>query len=511
MFIFWLNLGFVWLPRMNKVAVVGGGMGGLATAARLGKMGWSVEVFDLRDGPGGKNYQHPQGDFRFDSGPSLLTMLEVFQELFEFCGGKMENYFTPIPLDPLCHYWFDDGSHISTPGTTEAFIHKFSQAGWASETELKNFFARCKKLHGIAGTIFLEKSLQEVSTFTSKEGLKSILGLPFIDAFRTLHQAHSRAFSDPRMVQLFDRYATYNGSDPYQAPATLDIIPWVESHGGGWGVKEGIHALAQGLYKLGLEMGVKYHFNTPVDRIVSSKGVVQGLVVQGLETSFDLVVSNADVITTYKLLGDEDAPWSKKYKTLEPSSSGFVYYWGMNKSFSNLGLHNIFFSQDYEKEFTQIFKEKIIPEDPTVYINITSKITPSDAPPGGENWFVLVNTPPHGQQNWKVLGEELKKSIIQRLKKTLGEDLESAIISEGTLSPEDIQNGTGSTFGSLYGLSSNSWNAAFNRHPNRSKRHKGLYFVGGSAHPGGGMPLVLLSARITSQLISKYEKLQKEC
>lgn len=494
---------------MDRAAVVGAGMGGLAAAARLATRGWKVTVFDSQSSPGGKNAQETWEGFRFDTGPSLLTMVPVFRDLFASCGRRLEDFVTPVPLDPLCHYWWDDGSSTRVPGSVSGFIDHFSTLGWASKEALKAFFRRAERLHGIGGTLFLEKSLHQASTYFSPEGLKSILGLPFIDPFRTLHQAHGASFSDPRLVQLFDRYATYNGSDPFQAPATLDIIPWVEYAGGGWGVREGIHALARAMEKLCLDLGVEFRYGEKVDAILSKDGQIRGVEVREEFLPFGTVISNADVLNTYTLLGDEEAPWAKKYRKLEPSSSGFVFYWGMNRSFPDLGVHNIFFSGDYEKEFRQIFREKVLPEDPTVYINITSKITPEDAPPGGENWFILVNTPPHQGQDWSAQGKVLRTSILARLEKALGLPLESHIALERTLTPGDIESRTGSTYGSLYGLSSNTWNAAFARHPNRSTRHKGLYFTGGSAHPGGGMPLVILSGKIVGELVEKYQGRKK--
>jgi phytoene dehydrogenase-like protein len=255
------------------------------------------------------------------------------------------------------------------------------------------------------------------------------------------------------------------------------------------------------------ELGVQFHYDTPVQSIVTEplrrgKHRVRGIGVEGEERPYEIVVSNVDVKPTYEeLLDDTDAPLYQRYRQLEPSSSGLVFYWGMTRVFPQLGLHNIFFSDDYRLEFRQIFDELRCPGDPTVYVNITSRICPEDAPPDHENWFVLINAPHEAGQDWAAETARVRAGVLERLSGILGVNLEEHIAAEATMTPRDIQERTGSAHGSLYGISSNSRNAAFLRHRNRSVRHRGLYFCGGSAHPGGGMPLVVLSARIVADLI----------
>jgi phytoene dehydrogenase-like protein len=188
---------------------------------------------------------------------------------------------------------------------------------------------------------------------------------------------------------------------------------------------------------------------------------------------------------------------------LEPSSSALVFYWGLNRTFSQLDVHNIFFSSDYRREFDQIFSYQECPQEPTVYVNITSKVDQRDAPPQGENWFVMINVPPHQEQDWRAVAADIRPVILKRIEAVLG-SVEPHIVAEAVLSPLDIEN-TGSAFGSLYGLSSNSPLSAFYRHPNRSRRFRGLYFCGGSAHPGGGMPLAVLSGKIAADLVRRHE------
>ena len=492
------------VPAQPKVIVIGAGLGGLAVAARLAHLGFSVQVYEAQPGPGGKAGSQTWNGFRFDTGPSLLTLPEVFDELFAACGRRRQDYFEIVPLDPICQYFFADGSRVAAPGTVAGFIDYFSALGWATRRELEAWFRHIKGIYLRAGPIFLKNGLDEFRTWFSWPGLHGLLGAPRLDALRSLDLAVRSHFQDPRLVQLFDRYATYNGSSPQRTPATMGIIPHIEYAMGGWGVKTGIFGITTGLYQLCLDLGVHFEFNSPVRKIVQDRGRVRGIQTKNGRVEFaDLLVSNADVLATYQLLDDNQAAWSQKYRRLEPSSSGLVFYWGMNRTWSELDLHNIFFSNDYQLEFKQIFELAQVPDQPTVYVNISSKITPSDAPAGQENWFVLINVPANRGQDWQREAVTVRQRILMRLETALGGPVEAHIEMENILTPLDIEEQTGSSFGSLYGLASNTWNTAFGRHPARVRRHPGLYMVGGSIHPGGGMPLVLNSAAIASAAISR--------
>jgi phytoene desaturase len=325
-----------------------------------------------------------------------------------------------------------------------------------------------------------------------------------IDLMRTMNAAQESSFRDPRMVQLLNRYATYNGSDPYQAPATLNNISYVEHGLGGYGVANGIYGIIEGMERLARELGVEIHTNTEVTHIDVCTGYIE---IEGERIPASTVVSDVDVLTLYEqLLDDPDAPLAKRYRRLPPSSSALVFYWGINRTFSELGVHNIFFSEDYRREFEQIHLLAKVPLEPTIYVNITSKLTPTDAPVGQENWFVLINAPPHDGRDWTTELEETRMHVINHLSTVLGTNLEKHIVQESWWTPESIEQETGSYHGSLYGISSNTRMAAFLRHPNFSRRHPGLYLCGGSVHPGGGMPLATLSGMIATEALQAREK-----
>jgi phytoene desaturase len=262
-----------------------------------------------------------------------------------------------------------------------------------------------------------------------------------------------------------------------------------------------MHEISKQITALAKRLGVTFHLNSKVEEIVIDENKVKGIKVNNTFLPFDKVVSNMDLVHTYrKLLPHVAHP--EKLLSQPKSTSALIFYWGISKSFSELGLHNILFSDDYEKEFNALKNGVSIDNDPTIYINITSKFTPSDAPDGHENWFVMINVPANKGQDWDKLITEARENVINKISRILNIDLKSFIVCEDILDPRKIESRTSSYQGALYGNSSNNKFAAFLRHPNFSKKLKNLYFCGGSVHPGGGIPLCLLSAKITSDLIS---------
>lgn len=486
------------------ISVIGSGLGGLSAAIRLAHTGHDVTIYEQSSSPGGKAGTIYLNGFRFDTGPSLITMPFVIEELFESAGEKPSEYLTIRKLENLCRYFYPDGVVLNAYPD----IKKFSREIEAKTSEKKGnlicYLDYCRKIYDLTADIFLFNNLYSVSTYTNTKALKTLLKLSKIDSFRTMNEANRSFFEDEKIIQLFNRYATYNGSNPYSCPATLNIISHVEYNIGGYYIEGGMYNLTDALYKLAGKKGVRFQFNSKVGKIITNKRRVTGIEVNGTYLESNTVISNADVHFTYKnLLGDRNSKQAKKYNSLEPSSSALVFYWGINIKSDKLDVHNILFSSDYKKEFNEIFTEKIYPSDPTIYIYISSKFAIGDAPENCENWFVMINAPYLNDNIKSTDIKKLKQTIIEKIKKYTGYDIQDKIITEQVLTPLDIENKTSSYKGSIYGISSNSRKAAFMRHPNKSKQYKGLYFCGGSAHPGGGIPLVILSGKLCASIIEK--------
>jgi phytoene desaturase len=485
---------------MSKAIVIGSGIAGIASSIRLAVKGYDVEVYEKNNYAGGKLTSFEQDGFRFDAGPSLFTMPQYVDELFKLANKNPKDYFEYQKLEEVCRYFWDDDTKLTAFADVDRFADEIVKNTNSDKEEIYQYLEKSKRIYEITHRVFLENSLHLLKTYTNLNTAKSMLQFGQIDAFRTMAKANESFFSDEKMQQYANRFATYNGSNPYQAPATLNVIPHLEQIFGAYFPKGGMHSITKSLIKLAEDLGVKFQYNKEVEQIKTNNKEVIGVKVNGETITADLVVSNMDVYFTYKkLLKDEQQP--QKILKQERSSSALIFYWGIKKTFSSLGLHNIFFTSNYQEEFKHLFQSKTIYQDPTVYINISSKYQNDDAPEGCENWFTMINVPNNIGQNWEQFKTEARANILKKLSKNFNEDIASLIVTEQVLDPVTIEEKTSSYRGSLYGTSSNNQFAAFLRHANFSKKLKNLYFVGGSVHPGGGIPLALLSAKIVAEMI----------
>ena len=485
---------------MKKAVIVGSGIAGLAAAIRLQNKGYQVQVLEKNAYPGGKLTQIAGNGFRFDAGPSLFTMPNLVTELFEISGKKSTDYFNFDQLDILCNYFYEDGTQIVASADIDTFAAEMEQKTTDSAEKVKKHLEKSAFIYEVTSDQFLNKSLHKLSSFLSLSTLVAVLKSPFLNIFSSMNQVNESSFSDSKTIRLFNRYATYNGSNPYKAPGILNIIPHLEFGLGAYLPRGGMYEITNSLVELAKEIGVEFHFNQEVITIETERSLVKSVTTASGNYAGDIVVCNADIHTVYEKL----IPSAKKLQEVdqqERSSSALIFYWGIDGEFPELDVHNIMFTEDYKAEFHHIFESKTISEDPTIYINITSKKIASDAPKGKENWFVMINVPSVYGQDWEMMIAQARKNILSKISRILGQDIEKLIQFEQQLTPQLIQDKTYSFKGSLYGTSSNNRFAAFFRHKNFSSQYKNLYFCGGSVHPGGGIPLALLSAKIIDKLI----------
>ncbi len=488
------------MPKKN-VAVVGSGVAGLACAARLAASGFSVTIFEQNNAVGGKLGLLQDSGYSWDTGPSLFTQPHLMRALFTDCGRKLEDFFSYRALKEGTQYFWEDGTRLHAAPARNTLLANVGKAFNIPTDALRQYLDDAgESYHKIAG-LFLDRPIHRLSAWDLSGLLPALEALKPAYLTRSLHSYNLSRLAHPALVQMMDRMATYNGSDPYQCPAMLSTIAHLEFNEGVWYAEGGMISIPAALRRLCESLGVTFQTGASVTRILLKDKQVIGAVAGGAEAPTDAVISNSDVFFTYRdLLGDAEA--AKRIARQERSSSGVIFYWGIGKTFPELRLHNVFFSADYEGEFRAIFRDGTVSADPTVYVNITSRQEASHAPPGCENWFVLVNAPAQLLSEAAVAG--LRTSVLDKLSRLLGTDISALIRCEHVIDPAGIQAGSGSFMGALYGTASNSLMAAFNRHPNYSKKYRGLFFAGGTVHPGGGIPLCLRSGKLAADAAAAY-------
>lgn len=492
-----------------QVVVIGAGMGGLSAAIRLATAGVRVTVFEQGAQPGGKLNRWARDGWTFDTGPSLLTMPWVLRDLFTDAGASLDEFVTLDPVDPVCRYCFADGTHLDLTTDSARMAANIEALAPRDVPAFFRFLAHAADLYAVAGEPFLRHPIRRETLRLGRDALfrygLRLRDLPKIASPRTVHQTVSRFFSDPRLRQVFDRYATYNGSSPYRAPAALCLIPFVEFATGAWHPRGGMYRVAEALVALAAQVGVVLHRGTPVTRVIEEGGRATGVrLASGEMMPADAVISNVDVLTTYERLLDAASPGVARtlaaLRALEPSYSAFILLLGTRGTFPRLPHHSIFFPADYAAEFRDIVVRRVSPNDPTIYICRATATDASVAPPGCDNLFVMVNVPYlDGRTDWCEMTAWYREHILEALRRR-GLSLTGAIAVEDVWTPERLERAYGAQRGAIYGFASNGPRAAFLRPPNRSTAIARLYFAGGSTHPGGGIPLALLSGRIAADL-----------
>ena len=496
---------------MAKISVVGAGIGGMSAAARLAKQGHQVTVFENSDQSGGKCRTEWFGDYAFDTGPSLLTLPAVFRDLFLKTGKRIEHVLDISPVDPAFNYNFADGSKVTFPNLSNPKTYQEIEKsfGISASQSWRQIIERSEKMWEASRDSFIESELTSIWPLLLRKNL--INQINQISPFTSLRSLSEKLNLDPHLKMIIDRYATYTGSDPRSAPAVLLTIAFVESTFGAWHIKGGIGQLSVALEQRCRDLGVDFQFKSLVTKILVEQNKVEGLVLSdGKTIKSDLVVSNSDAEYTFNsLIGSEVSSARgerRKLKSATKSLAGFSLLLGLDNSKSkpvDVDHHNVYFPENYDLEFDQIFTQKVPVTDPTIYLcapKDSSMVKGADK----EAWFVLVNAPRHEPESgwdWKDGGQEYAQKIISKMD-DLGLNVTNRLDFMEYRTPADLENYAMAPGGSIYGTSSNSPVSAFLRARNRSKV-KGLFCVGGSAHPGGGLPLVGISAEIVAKAIGK--------
>ena len=478
---------------MTGVVVIGGGVGGLTAAIRLRVAGHAVTIVERNPAVGGKLAVFERDGFIFDVGPSLVTLPHVFDEVFRLAGTSLDEQVAMVRLDPQFRYWWRDGSRLVVPDDPEETAAEFEAFAAGAGEQWREFDANGRTIWDVAERTFFAGPMSgPVSLLERMESPSDLLD---IDPLRTLRRAARETFDDDHLRQWAGRYATYSGSSPAQAPATLACIPHVESRFGCWYPMGGLGALRAALEQVATDCGVEIRTSTEVVAITSTPDRVTGVELDdGTHLDAPIVVANVDARHLYDdLLPDQAA--AKKVRRARRSTSGFVLCIGVRGQTDSIGHHNVWFSGDAYQEFRAIDAGQLA-DDPTIYGCVSSTTDPTQAPEGDENWFLLVNTPP----GIDVDASAYRDLVLERLA-AHGVDLRRRMRFCAHMTPADIEHNYRSPGGAIYGTSSNGKRAAFVRPSNRGAK-PGLYLVGGSSHPGGGLPLVATSGKIVADLIA---------
>jgi len=496
---------------VSRIVVIGAGIGGMAAAARLSVKGHQVTIVEQSDQVGGKAGAYSRDGFVFDTGPSLITLPAVYRDLFLKTGTSLEDNVDLQPVEPGTSYRWSDGTRVTLPGVNPAAAATAlgDALGGTAREDWLALVARAAEIWRITRKPFLESPLTGTRELLALA--KSPRDVRTVAPTTSLRGLGRKYLRDPRLRMLLDRYATYSGSDPRKAPAALSTIPYVEQTFGSWHIGGGVHKLADALAARCEERKVDILLNSDVTRIVLDEGRVRSVELSdGSHLEADIVVSNADASHLYGDLvsGNRADAALRQLRKATPSFSGFVMLLAIKGRTSDISHHNVWFPSDYNAEFDAVFKGRPA-TDPTIYACVPNDpLMRPDAE--HESWFVLINAPRHGhgknEFDWSQT--DFANNYADRMVELLAErgtDLRSRILWRELITPADLEARTRAPGGSIYGTSSNGMRAAFLRPANTSPI-EGLYLVGGSSHPGGGLPLVGMSAEIVAETIGRARK-----
>jgi phytoene desaturase len=487
----------------KQAVVIGGGLGGLAIALRLASQGWQVTICESGARLGGKLNSWAAGGFRFDTGPSLITMPWIFAELFAAAGSRIEDHLQLIQMQPLCEYLYPDGTRFNYSSTLPAWLETVKNLEPRDVDGFLRFLNLGARLFEISKDTFLRRRPLDWPRTTDAAVMKH---LPWRYGWGNYHRTVAAHFRSPHLQQLYDRYPTYVGSSPYQSPATLAVIPYIEYTFGGWYISGGLYRIVESLSELAAQHKITTLLNARVERIEHDNRKVTGVrLADDTQLPADVVVMNGDASCVPQMLSANGNDHQSGLPPRERSMSGLVFLLGVKRTLPELHHHTIYFSADYRREFAELFDARQFPTDPTIYVNAPSRNDRSVVPGEGEALFVMANAPANNEEWDETQIAEARRRVMARLRASGFPDIEDDIVVSDVWTPSRIGARYLMPGGAIYGTHSHGWRRAFLRPPNKDRRYQGLYYVGGSTHPGGGTPTVLLSAQITSELIQRYE------
>lgn len=490
----------------KKVVIIGGGLGGLSAAVSLAQKGFEVSLYEKNSHLGGKLNRLEQDGFGFDLGPSILTMTHIFEKHFDRQGVNMSDYIPVQRLDLEWRAFFSNGKKLDLYGDLEKMLAENPDLDTRDIDEYREFLAYAKDLYDIVEEGYFKEGLDSLTEVIRHHGV--IDSLTKFDVFSTVYESVDRYISHPELKHMLAYFMKYVGSSPYDAPAILNMMIYMQHAQGVWYVSGGMHKIAEGLVRLGREAGVSFYTDSEVVKLEKeNQKIVRAELADHSTVEADYFISNMEVIPAYDRLLDESEQFTGRLeKKYEPASSGFVLHLGVKGEYPQLAHHNFFFSADPEKNFDQIFHQKELPDDPTIYLVNSNKTDSSQTLPGHENIKILPHIPyiqdqPFSAEDYQAFEER----VLSKLEGMGLTDLRKRIVTRDNWLPEDIHARYYSHRGAIYGTVSNQKNKGF-KNSKKSKLYDNLYFVGGTVNPGGGMPMVTLSGQQVSDKIIQKER-----
>jgi len=485
----------------QKVVVIGAGLGGLSAAISLASEGFQVELLDKNDKVGGKLNILTRDGFTFDLGPSILTMPHIFETLFERAGKRMSDYVAIETVTPHWRNFFEDGMVVDLCADQDQQRRELDKLGPDVYADFQRFMSYARQLGQETEAGYFSKGIDGFWELIKCYG--PIRSFNF-DVFRSMDQGVRRFVSHPKLVDILNYFIKYVGSSPYDAPALMNLLPYIQYQYGLWYVKGGMYGLARAMETLARELGVKIRLGTEVVAIEREGGRASGVRLQDGEwLAADLVVSNMEVIPAMEKLLHSPASALDKMRRFEPSCSGLVLHLGVDRLYPQLAHHNFFYSDHPREHFDAVFKSHRLSDDPTIYLVAPCKTDPAQAPAGCEVIKILPHIP-HLDPEKPLTADDywaLRERVLLKLERMGLTDLRRHIVCEEYWTPQDIQARYYSNLGSIYGVVADRFKNLGLKAPQRSAELSNLYFVGGSVNPGAGMPMVVLSGQLVRDKI----------
>jgi phytoene desaturase len=488
----------------KRVVVIGAGMGGLAAAIRLAATGFEVEVYEKNEQVGGRVGRLEAGGFSFDTGPSLLLMTDTYRELFRSAGRDLDDYVKLMPLDANYRVTFGDGDALTIRRTLPELVKELERIEPGVTPRFYRFLEDACHKYRLGRSEFVERDFEKAGDFFGVRNLRLLLKTRAVNNY---YRRVSKFFASDKLRQAFSLQTMYLGLSPFEAPAVYSLLPYTElAEDGLWFPEGGMYSLIEAMENLATELGVKFHLNSPVERVVVTKGRATGIRVNGEEFESDAVLANADLPYAYRELlgGAADADFRlRKREKLEYTASAFMLYLGVDGKLDNMVHHNFYLSERYEENFEAIFRDHTLPDDPSFYAVVPTRTEPRMAPEGMESLFVLVPVPHLGPNvDWSRHGDAFREKVYGLLERRCGLD-RGRVVYEKVRTPEDWRDEYNLEEGAAFGIGHGIFQVGYFRPPMVSKAVGGMYFVGASTRPGTGVPLVTIGARLVADRIRR--------